>query len=288
MPAIDEYLRESSALETENKVSRLLAKIENSLNYDELVLFKSEIEKQSKDSQWYEAEQFWLQKLESKLSYMPENVRSDFSLVEQSGIFKVFSSNSDGPRRFLICFSGRFGGLMIPTWVFLSHLPLTITDVLVIDSPHEFGSTQSVRFKSDWADILQKYREFELSHKPVETYAYGVSGGAAAAVLFSKTHAVSKVMLVAPASIQDHDIRRINSSYRAQQDPHPTHFETKAHFIVGLRDPKALRQIPAFYGLFEKRSFTFSLKAGHGVIGHLYRTKRLAQALSWFASSAKQ
>ena len=284
MLEIEKYLEESGQLETENAVNRLLGQIEGRLTYQELLEFKFQLERLSEASRWSEAEQFWLERLKRKLSFMPENVRHDFSFVEDASIFKQFSSNTTGPRKLLVCFTGVFGGLMIPSWVFIAHLPLPITDVLIIDSPRNFGSEEHVRFRNEWADIVQKYRQLELSLKPFETFVYGVSGGTAAAALFSKSYNVSKVMFVGAASLKSERILQINPTLDISYLQRNSTVEKQAHFFVGLKDLKALRQLPNFFRLYQHRSYRFSLYGGHGVIAHYFRTKRLHKVLSWFDS----
>ncbi|MEN9922877.1 MAG: hypothetical protein RIS09_391 [Actinomycetota bacterium] len=282
MRAIEEYREQRQELISENAVIRLLAQIEQRQTYQQLLEFKTDIEGSTASSPWHLAEKFWLDKLEAKLSYMPPNMRDDFQLVEHSEIFRRFSSSQDRPRKLLVCFSGMFGGLMIPTWAFLAHLPPAVTDVLVIDSRRRFGTAFYQRFQSEWQNINQKFMELQQDLHPVANYIYGVSGGATPAVLFACNHQIEKMMLVAAAAISDRNFTNIDPNFDFSKYTRSTTSQTSVLYVFGLRDYIALRQVPTFLRKFSQRKLLLDFKSGHDVITRFYRTKRLEGVLKWF------
>lgn len=282
MKASEEYRQQLHELNSENSVTRLLAQLEQRQTYQKLLEFKRDIEENTASSPWHLAEKFWLEKLEVKLSHMPPNVRDDFHLVEHSDVYRRFSSDQDCPRKLLVCFSGIFGGLMIPTWAFLAHLPTSVTDVLVIDSRRKFGTEFYKRFQSEWQNVNHKFMELQQELNPVANYIYGASGGATPAVLFACTHQIEKLMLVAPAAISNRNFTHIDPNFNISMFSRSTTSKTKVLYVFGLRDITALRQVPLLIQKFSQRKLLLDLKSGHGVLAHLYRTKKLKSLLNLF------
>lgn len=277
---LDSYAQKCGSMTTENQVSVLLRDLEHRYTLDELDAFERDLTSHLGECKWKDAENFWLEKFREKRSSMPIEYNTDLVLRSYDEVFCCYSSSQKPSNGLLVCFTGSFGGLMLPNWVVLSLLPETITHVLVIDSKRNLQDTSHVRFRNEWVSIATKYQEILHDANIKHTYVIGVSGGTPAALLFAVEQEISEVMVVGPVRLNRDAFRRINEPaaehFLARRQPSPN-----VHFLSGTSDLPALRQIPRLLRLFSQVRIRLVRKSGHSVLAVLFRYQRLSEAFRW-------
>ena len=277
---LDSYVRGRQEVTTENQVTVLLRDLEHRHTLSELEEFGRDINANLSESRWKEAETFWLDKFDEKRSSFPAHYRTDLRLQHYDEVFQYYSSSRGVSDGFLVCFTGAFGGLMLPNWIVLSLLPENITDVLVIDSKRNLQSPSHVRFQKEWDAISQKYQEIREQTKAKESFVLGVSGGTPAALLFTLEQRINDVMVVGPIKLNPIAFHRVDQ--KASDLLHARrHRNLRVHFLSGTRDFMALRQIPRLLRRFSRVKVHIVRKSDHSVLAWLFRKQRLTDAFQW-------
>jgi hypothetical protein len=277
---LDFYLEESKKTKSENSNDVLLRDIEHRYTITELLEFAEALKKLTPVSKWRESELFWLDKFNERIECVPTIYRTDLQLKAYDAIFQYYSQDSVTSRSLLVCFTGAFGGLMLPNWAVLSTLPAKITDVLIITSKKDLGDTSFVRFRNEWPQITDRYREMMSRKQYHRAYVLGVSGGCPAALRFAIENRLRDVFVVAPVRIS----KKVMVEIDINNVPHKKfarRFPVQVSFLSGSRDYAALRQIPAFLSLFSRVKIKIVYNAGHSVLAVLFRKKRLSEAFFW-------
>lgn len=277
----NEYLNLQTNQTSENGINKLLSQIEQRATYQDILKFAEDLEANISKSNWAEAEKFWMHKFQSKIPHMTNTTRNDFFLKSHQDFITHYSTYTQEPRFLLLCFTGMFGGIMIPNWVFLNHLPTNITDVVLFDTPRDITIPDYIRFKPEWDSIVKTYELLLQDLHPSHTAVMGVSGGCSAAALFSLSQPVDRAMLVATTSLKASSLARI--SEKAATAPHDSRL--KAKLLVGLKDVRALRELLNFHRLFSNRKYTIIRDSGHSVLSVLFRSGRLKSALMWLGET---
>lgn len=277
---LDAYAQECEGITSENQITVLLRDIEHRQTLSTLEVFARDLASRLTQSKWREAESFWLEKFHEKISSMPNQYRIDLALRNSDDVFSYYSTSQKPSGELLVCFTGAFGGMMLPNWVVLSLLPETITHVLVIDSKRNLQSSSHVRFKNEWARIATKYQEILLESKVTDQNVIGVSGGTPAALLFAVEKGIENVMVVGPIKLSADAFCKINKQASDQLFAKRQQ-STTVHFLSGTRDFPALKQIPRLFRLFSKVRVQLVGKSGHSVLAVLFRQQRLAEAFRW-------
>jgi len=277
---LDAYAQECEGISSENQITVLLRDIEHRHTLSNLEVFARDLALGLTQSKWREAESFWLEKFHEKISSMPNQYRTDLVLRNSDDVFSYYSSSEKPSNALLVCFTGAFGGMMLPNWVVLSLLPETITHVLVIDSKRNLQSSSHVRFKNEWVSIAAKYQEILLESNVKDQNVFGVSGGTPAALLFAVEQGIATVMVVGPIKLNAAAFLKINKQ-AANQLFAERQQSTTVHFLSGTRDFPALKQIPRLFRLFSKIRVRLVGKSGHSVLAVLFRQQRLTEAFRW-------
>ena len=284
MSILDFYLAESKNVKTENSNDVLLRDIEHRYTITELREFADALKHNIPDSKWSESESFWLDKFDERNEYVPTIHRTNLQLKSYDGIFQYYSQDNVMNRSLLVCFTGAFGGLMLPNWVVLSTLPATITDVLTITSKKDPKDTSFVRFRNEWPQITDRYRQKMSQEQIYRTYVLGVSGGCPAALRFAMEHNLQHVLLVAPVRISKRALMEIDTN-SAPEIKYSRKFPIHVFFLAGSKDYAALRQIPALLSMFARLRVKIIRKAGHSVLAVLFKKKLLSEAFLWIENT---
>ena len=281
MKIIEKYQQLIEKVNSENKVSAILSELEHQSTIEEIEEFAEWIGLNCNHSKWKEQEDSWLNSLHGKFSLMETSPRRDWARVWNRNSFHYFSSKSDTSRTFLICFAGRFGWMFLPNWLFLSFLPASITDVLIIQSVKDYQEEDFVRFKSIWPEIQPIVTEITDAKKIETIKVLGVSGGCVAAALYAASNKVQSLALVGVPTLHHTELNQLDSNAATMLK---SRFRTKTmriKYIAGLRDIRALGQLISFIRLFPRRSIRIVPNTGHNVFAEMFNRKQLSKALKW-------
>lgn len=280
MNPIDHYKESVLELTSQNRVSALLGEIEHLSTLDEVLSFAEWIESGGSESPWKEVEEYWLGAFREKLSKIDSGVRRDWVNTWHQKSLHYFTSASE-QRVLLVCFSGRFGWMFLPNWLFLAYLPSQVTDVLLIQSKKAYLDENFVRFKSIWADIHQHVHDITQLHEFLEIKVLGVSGGCVGATLFAAQQEVSDLTIIGAPSLSDEDFNALDTEATKMLHHRVFTKSLRARYICGIRDLRALREIPRFFRLFPKRKIRVVPSTGHNVFIDMYNQGKLSKAMTW-------
>jgi hypothetical protein len=281
MSIIDTYQELYKNATTDNQVSGIFRTLEYRSTLSEILELATWIGGQSKDRNWHEAEEYWSQSFQTRLASIEANHQRDWESVWHRDAFHRYSRDTTSKRLLLVCFADRFGWMLLPSWIFLSHLPQAITDVLIIQSKTPLHQKDFVRFQEVWEETFKVVDEICGEGNIHEVRTLGTSGGCVAATLFAANYAVKGLTLVGSPSLSNKNLRRVNADAAAILKSKASVKNVHATFIFGLGDRLAMRQIPRFLRLFPQRRIKVFPKSGHNVFSSTVRRGELSKVLQW-------
>lgn len=281
MQLSEKYQQLLESVSSENKVSAILSELEHDSTIDEVEIFAEWISANRSNSKWVEQENSWLESLQSKFSLLEVNPRRDWARVWNRKSFHYFSSNSEQSRMLLICFSGRFGWMLLPNWLFLSFLPTSITDVLIIQSVKDYQEEDFVRYKAIWPEIQPNVTEIIDASKIEKIEVLGVSGGCVAATLYASSHKVQGLAIVGVPTLDEKEFYRLDPDATRMLKSRDLTKAMRTKYIAGIRDITAMSQLIRFIRLFPRRSIRIVPNTGHNVFVEMFNRKQLSKALKW-------
>jgi hypothetical protein len=125
--------------------------------------------------------------------FLRQNIASHVDLFSSEPLVK----EKRGTKTLVLCFTGAAQRMMMPLAVFLQHFDATRYDVVMIRYPKREGYRHGIpSFGEDIEDSLLRLMEIVESGCYAKTVAFGVSGGAAPALLCGLCKGVSAVLAV--------------------------------------------------------------------------------------------
>lgn len=281
MSIIETYQELYKNASTDNQVSGIFRTLEYRSTLSEISELASWLSEQSADRSWRESEEYWLNSFHTRIYRIEADHRRDWKSVWHRAAFHRYSSDTTHKRILLVCFADRFGWMLLPSWIFLSHLPQAITDVVIIQSKTPLHQKDFVRFQEVWEETFNVVDEICGEGNIHEVRTLGTSGGCVAATLFAANYAVKGLTLVGAPSLSNKNFRRLNADAAAILKSKDSVTNVHATFIFGLGDRLAMRQIPRFLRLFPHRRIKVFPKSGHNVFSSTVRRNELSKVLQW-------
>lgn len=281
MNLIDHYKQSILAVSSENKANALLGELEHQSTIDEVLEFAAWVDSGKSETPWKNIETFWLKAFREKLSKLDDGVRRDWVTEWHEDSFHYFKSSEAAQRVLLVCFSGRFGWMFLPTWLFLAYVPSPITDVLLIQSKKVYLEENFVRFKTIWSETDHRVRQITQEREIDDVRVLGVSGGCVGATLFAASHEVQSLTIIGAPSLSKEDLYSLDTPATESLIHRTSTKSMKATYICGLRDLMGLRQIPRFFRLFPQRRVRVVPGTGHNVFIDMYNQGKLSKAMTW-------
>ncbi len=281
MSIVDTYQERHAHATTDNQVSGIFRTLEYRSTLSEISELATWLSEQSSDRKWRESEEYWLNSFHTRLAKLEANHRRDWKSTWHRDAFHRYSSDTTNKRILLVCFADRFGWMLLPSWIFLSHLPQAITDVVIIQSKTPLNQKDFVRFQEVWAETFKVVDEICGEGNIHEVRTLGTSGGCVAATLFAANYAVKGLTLVGSPSLSNKNFRRVNADAAAVLKSRASVKNVQATFILGLGDRLAMRQIPKFLRLFPDRRIKVFPKSGHNVFSSTAWRGELSKVLQW-------
>lgn len=213
LAAKDVLRRLWSSAKTINQLNQSIIAFENIITPAEARTFNSDMEARAnpETNVWFSREAEWRTQFAELSSVTGFSYSHDFVRVwnrPSATLFRSKGFSPRTPRRLVVLFTGGLNRMMVPSWVFLAHLPRRPAYVLMLRGGWEFYVAGLPGLSNDFSSTVEWIRDFAEAEGLTIDTVMGSSGGSLPASRAGHALGARRRLLFGLPRVSDDEIAR--------------------------------------------------------------------------------